>query len=109
MNEQTKNILMLEKEPSSYLEDSVEPSERQVKDLHYRKKIVKNVSNLNKSFDEMETKKKPEEPKKTREDWVNNLRANPVIGYFYVFIKNCGEIDYIFYKKCFGTSMLIRD
>lgn len=74
---------MLEKEPSSYMEDSLEPSERTTQDQHHRKKVVKQVSNLNESFDEIETQKKPEKVSKISEKWKKELEQNQIIGYIY--------------------------
>lgn len=79
---------MLEKEPSSYIEDSLEPSERQGKDGPLFRKVVKNVSNLNKSFDDIDTQKKSVEPQKAAPEWSPKAELNPLIGYFYVFMKN---------------------
>lgn len=75
----TKDILVLEKEPSSYMEDSVEPSERTPKEPQQRKKVIKTVSNLNRSFDEVDTKKKAD-PKKSGEAWSQGAAEDPAIG-----------------------------
>lgn len=75
INEQTKDILMLEKEPSSYVDDSLEPSERTPQD-NKRRKLVKNISNLNESFENVETKKKPE----VKAEWTRKIEKAPIIG-----------------------------
>lgn len=78
MNQQTKNILVHEKQPSSYVDDSLEPSERTPHEIQ-RKKRVKNISKLNQSFEEMETKKKPEPAAQLSEGWSKNNFKNKKI------------------------------
>jgi len=93
INEQTKNILVLEKEPSSYVDESLEPSERTPQE-YARKKKVKNISNLNQSFEEMDTKKKTEPADISNEAWNKKFKPNQPIGYghqiftFFVHIMN---------------------
>lgn len=79
INEQTKDILMLEKEPSSYVDDSLEPSERTPQD-NKRRKLVKNISNLNESFENVETKKKPEKKPEVKAEWTRKIEKAPIIG-----------------------------
>jgi len=71
---------MLEKEPSSYMEDSLEPSERTTQDQYHRKKVVKNISNLNQSFDNIETKKKPEKELIKAENLEIETEKKKIIG-----------------------------
>lgn len=80
INEQTKDILMLEKDPSSYMDESREPSERGTQDQYQRKKIIKKISHLNQSFEEKETQKKIESNSNFRQGWNKNFDKNKVIG-----------------------------
>jgi hypothetical protein len=86
MNEQTKNILVHEKDPSSYVDDSLEPSERTPHEIQ-RMKRVKNISELNQSFEEMDTKKKPEPVGQLSEGWSKNPIINKKIRYVTDMIK----------------------
>lgn len=71
---------MLEKDPSSYLEESQDPSDQGTQDQFQRKKLVKKISKLNESFEDGPTKKKSEPISKIRGNWLKNFEKSKISG-----------------------------